>query len=911
MPVEKDPRTGRLRWVPGSLIPSADRGGDDTPLLDFPEVSEPEPGDDDGGWRQYVPAAIRGLSALVPGGPWGAAAGLVGEGAAQAIEGDLNIPQLAAQTGLGFIPFGRTAGALRTGAKAAAHGALGGGGTALAEQVEEHGADLGKYDLGEIKSGAQFGGLIGGGAGTGGHYALRRFMGGGRADTPSEIRLKETPGEVSAPSASRVPYRGPLEARDPGPETPLGQLLETPQAAAARASQLPGGGDIPSSRVPYRPATPPIKHKGGVRGDMPEEEFTDIRLESPTDAAARLGTRPPAPATPPPAPVNPLAEPANPLVGTRFPAAVSSDPDNPLARMARLDEAQRLRTSDTGWEDVPLDDVAEAASSAAGSGSPLGRFLRITAPEFSDIQQGRTRLVDKTAGLPIPAGMRDQIDRMGLEYRRTQAALRDLRATPNADLREVQRMEQAARELGSRLSGMEREAVRLAKTQVPVVSGGGGAPDVPGAPGREGHFTLPETRVPDEQYSAIRRLLGIEESPLATAERRGADVGSPTGVERRNPVSPEFRAVGDEAGFWTPELATGLGTGVIGAGIGAAVDENTGRGATLGALLGLGAPYAYRNPHTLERLRVASLLSGPGTFARMGIGNIGSMNLNALERAIASGDPGLMVRVNRELFSAETPAAIKRSFMDPTAQHAQRLGVDIPKEGVLSLPGRAAGALDAGVRDAAIRAGFSPEDAARITFTNDPESGFSRGVRDFVRQSPLARLLAPFTKTALNIGERGWERMPFRLDRLAKADTPAARRLVGTQLGLGGLATLLGAEYGDRNPYLTALAGPYALPFAAGIGASRGIDAAGDFHPGQAIEGAFSAVTDELPLMSPYSLRTVKDPGHLLGSFVPNLLRELNPDLELRDTAESPLFGPALAKTPFLSETLPSKGRKP
>ena len=88
--------------------------------------------------------------------------------------------------------------------------------------------------------------------------------------------------------------------------------------------------------------------------------------------------------------------------------------------------------------------------------------FRVAAPEAAEVQAARQALREKAGG-PIPKGMEGQIERLRVEYRRTQNEAKRLKADPTADARESQRLHQAARELGSRLSGMEREAIRLAK----------------------------------------------------------------------------------------------------------------------------------------------------------------------------------------------------------------------------------------------------------------------------------------------------------------------------------------------------------------------------------------------------------------------------------------------------------------
>ena len=86
--------------------------------------------------RNWAAMGVRGASALVPGGPWGAAAGVIGEGIAQTIEPrkKYNFAQMGTQGALGAIPFGRVASIGRGAAKGATMGVGAGVATQQAEQ---------------------------------------------------------------------------------------------------------------------------------------------------------------------------------------------------------------------------------------------------------------------------------------------------------------------------------------------------------------------------------------------------------------------------------------------------------------------------------------------------------------------------------------------------------------------------------------------------------------------------------------------------------------------------------------------------------------------------------------------------------------------------------------------------------
>lgn len=1045
MPVERDPLTGRLRWVPAAPPPPAPDEGED--LFPAPAAApaaastalEPEPS----GFRKYAPAAIRGLSGLLAfeGGIPGAAIGGAGEGLAQFVEGDFNAPQIAMQAGLSAIPFGKAATLGRAALKGGVLGATGGAGTELAEQFHEHGFDLGDYDTAAIESGAKFGGVVGGVAGGAGHAILGRFLGAGkgtdsggggrlrRIGTSSEFDLEGAPstitaaaeaGTVPSSATSRVPYRGSNALGDDSIDVALANAIEAPLETAARH----GEGFVPdltpgpaTTRIPYRGIDNltrrlPYPPRIGGRAQTLEESLIDALEEVrrspygdvreiglPTDTrqlgtnigtaavdldkadiAARraaqgrsplaraLGVSAPSPA----AAGNPLAGAGNPLAS----AGVANAADSPLARLAALDDLAvasrrgRLRPGEVDLTDElnaltsAGGDEAAAATAAAGAAAdptvanPLARLFRISAPEFSGILSAREQLENKLAGLPLPAGFRDQLDRLGLEYRRTRDALAALRADPNADPRELQRLAQARSEVGARLSGMEREAIRVANDVPPDVARESywrgelgdwwGASDR-GALGSELAMALGSGALggatggaldPEHplQGAALGALLGVA-APVAARslgrgrtpaamERAAATLAedvprvpqldariAPGGYDSRfasaavipeRPL-PELPAslLGNERGEIDPSLLYSLLSGTLGAGAGAYFDpENRTRGAALGAALGAGAPAVIRNPQALERLRFFSLLSSPLTHAKNVLGNVGALGAQMAERSLAEGSLDPAKNILRAVFDPETVAAATRGFESASHFANNKLGVEVPREGLLALPGRLMSGMDAGARNALERAGLTGDEASRAVYTGEPLSEIGKGLLQFQRRSALARLILPFVKTPINLFEMGIERSPLGLKRLLEASDPLTRRLILAQAGLGTGAAALGAEYGADNPYLTALAGPYALPFAAGTAYGLATDA-GD-NETKTLQAVTDRVLEQLPLT--FSTRELQ-PSRLLASFVPNLLRDLNPDPYRRDTTGT-VFGPLLAKLPFLSETLPSRGRK-
>ena len=90
--------------------------------------------------------------------------------------------------------------------------------------------------------------------------------------------------------------------------------------------------------------------------------------------------------------------------------------------------------------------------------TPVPSRPRLTAQDVSDMLAGRRKFVETNPDVTLQPGMRDELDRMGVEYNRTQRELKKLLGMPDADAAEVGRMRQGARELGSRLRRTAKDA---------------------------------------------------------------------------------------------------------------------------------------------------------------------------------------------------------------------------------------------------------------------------------------------------------------------------------------------------------------------------------------------------------------------------------------------------------------------
>jgi hypothetical protein len=130
--------------------------------FDFSKYTpEPEPSVT----QKYLPPIIRGGAGLLAteGGPTGAGINALGEYLAQSVENrkDYNPASIAAAAGLGLIPFGGEATAVKAGLKGAAASGLG---TALMQQSERGLHAITPKEAKDIAISTAIGGVVGGGA---------------------------------------------------------------------------------------------------------------------------------------------------------------------------------------------------------------------------------------------------------------------------------------------------------------------------------------------------------------------------------------------------------------------------------------------------------------------------------------------------------------------------------------------------------------------------------------------------------------------------------------------------------------------------------------------------------------------------------------------------------------------------
>lgn len=578
---------------------------------------------------------------------------------------------------------------------------------------------------------------------------------------------------------------------------------------------------------------------------------------------------------------------------------------------------------------------ADAAVPTAATGKP-----RVSASEFADILRGRDKFASVNPDAELPPGGRDELDRMGLEYGRTQGSLKELLGMPNADPAEVSRMRQGARELGSRLRNQSKAyATPPAAPEPPAASAGPqslaemlqaslDAQDAakasrqaqPAPPNtRPGHFTLPEATVPDDVYEKIRAEKGIAPTPDERAgrvtEAGGTSTPEPALSDR---FTREFNPSDDvahsgllrgEEGSVDPALLANLLRIPAGAAAGAYFDpENRERGAVMGGALA-GTTMLPGAAKMLERARYFSMLTGPAQLKNIA-GDIGVVGHAAAERAMTHG-PGEGLNVLKQFLSPETAHDYKGIL---TGSEVPLARMDQPTStsdrGITGLPFRMMGAADEATKNAMTRAGV--DDAAGRTFTAEPKSDLGKAAIAFQRKGgSLARLILPFAKTAVNQAEGGI--MPL-ADLLHLKDlSPERQKQVLAKVALLGASGAAGAAYGTTDfahdhpalaPFAAIGTGPGALEFAVAQQFAKAL------HEGKSSPQALNQAGTELRQQMPTPSEWAFNPSSIVASLVPTGLRTLNTDPVTRDTSQS-LFGPLLARIPFLSRTLPAKGSAP
>lgn len=376
-------------------------------------------------------------------------------------------------------------------------------------------------------------------------------------------------------------------------------------------------------------------------------------------------------------------------------------------------------------------------------------------------------------------------------------------------------------------------------------------------------------------------------------------------------------------------LAGGTTGAVIGAPIGASQDtDNPTRGALLGGLAGgtIGAlaptaidaftrmgvhpsatTAAANTPMSWDGLKMATkhiyeqlpqiqrfnyLVDSEGLPANAVVGPYGSAIMGAIEHALR-GDPRGLSAI-REL----DPRAFARDYKASFVEAGQRVGraEGEPLTGattfaqkVTRIPGVFMTAGDLAAGKALQRAGFSEDEARRITLTSEPELPSAKRLADIGKgtsggKATLLNLLFPFKRTPANILEQGAMRTPG-LGAIVQSfrETPDSLKtqLVQQALGLG--SGVVGEQLGENldpetariaKRYGSNFAGQYGLPFSLGFGMGQAKRADRPMISGLTNEAAFSVpLPSERPIRE--WLQFLTGQGNIPGGLLPKDIRQL------------------------------------
>lgn len=249
-----------------------------------------------------------------------------------------------------------------------------------------------------------------------------------------------------------------------------------------------------------------------------------------------------------------------------------------------------------------------------------------------------------------------------------------------------------------------------------------------------------------------------------------------------------------------------------------------------GAALAAGAAaLAMKNPQLLKTagqglmdLRRMSMLSGLAPLKSF-LGNVGGSVYSSIERG--------SLEPLREMLSPTTARDALAAFKAGPNYAAAGPATGITK---FNLPGRVMGALDTAAQNALVRAGLTPEEAAKEML--QAPLGKSAMTESLVK-NPVAEYLVPFRRTPFNQLSEGLA--SFKPENL---QTTGQRAALATALGTGALA---GYEAEDPKTIAlgTAASGRRGLPFAMAAGATRALSTGSKRKGADVIQG-MSPVSD-------------------------------------------------------------------
>jgi len=208
-----------------------------------------------------------------------------------------------------------------------------------------------------------------------------------------------------------------------------------------------------------------------------------------------------------------------------------------------------------------------------------------------------------------------------------------------------------------------------------------------------------------------------------------------------------------------------------------------------------------------------------------------------------------------------------------------------PVQNLMQWPGVQMTAGDVAARQILMEAGFSEEEARRITMTAEPETAAAKKVANLSKGSPLLQMLQPFARTPANIAEQGAYRTPIigSLAQILGRETPDPVRQQLVQQGLGLATGAAGYAAGSTldpetarvvRRYLTNLGGQYSLPVGLGFAAGQAVQSGSDPISAQTAANLYNALP--LPSTAPLASWTkAATTGNPARGWMPNTLVDI------------------------------------
>mgnify|MGYP001588477445 CR=1 FL=1 len=826
-------------------------------------------------WSRIGAGALRGLSGLLSGAvsmvpspvttPVGSAIAGAGEYGAQYLETpegaefDPNWKRIGVEAGLGAVPGGKLLKAGRALGSAARSGAFSGLGEILRQGSGER-----DWDPASIALQTGVGGAVGG--------VVGKMLGVGE----TAARVAPIPRPVPRPLQTPIQQTREI-MRDQANLAKVETWLQEKREAAANAARIatareeleagdsrvsesysaliPGGGRE-SLTIPYRqtetvlptaPRTAPRAPRspdlglGGPQAPVSENPFVDAAVRASTRGAAVVPDVPVSPISQALEPFNPPRMAATPEVGD----FLGLDPGS-IARSKAAAEAQRRELE--GF--VPGLHITPTGQGVAADA------LDVVPERFAEDVPELTQL------------FKSPVDVVGQAYR-TAKGTSDINPLAVRQLGASLQQEAVAAGLPVKRNWLPTNLQKFLQEEIsPEISGASPVRTVPSAAPVAEYGTDVTTAADKLAGAAGARPMTADEvteqlSFIDRIKRMGSDVSGQAAI------LPSIRLgttlAGGLIGGATDPLDNPILSALVGAGLGAVAPN------AVQAIRSIGVPESALQDPTLtmdklrhiipQTMRFNYLMSTKGLPANAFVGPYGSAAMGALEHGLA-GDPrgwAAIQELNPVTFGKEAIRAWdEAASLIGRAEGESLTEASGPLGRLLAAPGTLMTGGDIAARKALMRAGFSENEARRMTLTSEPELTPFRRVAGFTKGSPELQTLMPFSRTPANIAEQGLLRTPgigTFMQPYREAADPMAQQLVqqglGAAVGIG--SGVAGANMDPETAkwarrYITNAAGQYSLPAAVGFATGQAIRRGKPPIPGAINEMAYAL---PLPTVEP------------------------------------------------------------